>query len=517
MPEYKGISVFKQAKYQIPDAYLQSFVKACPSVFGVVAVKKKDGSGLEIQALDKPPDMDHLKKINKAFENHRMLFFGGNFPNNFIKDAAQPYRVLAKDKTALVAATLCGDFAKLVPPGDTNHPPQFYAAHMFILPKLQQLFRLCKEDINALYQEIKGPQFTKEMKELIGPQGGIIAFFLDTPEAPSYISFHKSLPTHKQFLWGDVSDVLDYQTGIVEAPTTEPVPAPKKSTKFVVEPDDDEEEVTYTPKKKAVKKADKAEVKAEVPIITNSGGDKIIKEYTDAQTGGIMRLVLVDGKEVLLWYPPYTMTKRRALRRLYKAVSTKELTNKEIDARIGVVPKDQRFYKSFAEMGAALTKIPDSAISDADAPRHQAPKAEATERTPAKNKVTGSTVNAPLAESEDKVGSNIYSGLSKKAQYDVLKILKTLDNNGQSILHPEIDLEDTNPSMYKEIGYPDMDHMFGWKPETRLAICQASPEFASRYIGDLIRFCYNLKKELDKFYENEDIITYTPKKKQAKG
>lgn len=530
--EHRGISVVKEAGYHVPDAMLTSVIKAYPSGFGMVVEKK--GGGLDIEVVSGQAKLNDLKKIQKAFENKRLQFFFGNFPTGFISDSIQPFRLLVDSgKNAILSCTMVGDFKKHMPSGDSKHSSEWWAANNVLLPKLQQIFRLCKEDMASFHVELGSSQMKKDISSLIGLQGGMISLFLAMPENPVIMHLQKSMPTYKKFQWGDTSDVLDYVTGIAvtneeQHTINRPVKA-KGPISFVIEEDDDEvetpiEEPVNTP-------VEEPQKQDEQPIITPSEEPKQREHVT--KTGGILRSTVVNGKEVVLWFPPLDMTKRRVLRKAYKEVSGRDLSNQEIQNRVGVVPKDPAFLKDFKELGKSIerlsrsTKIPNKVVSGSDAPRHQAPKAEVT-NTPAKNKVTGSTVIAEVASSEGEKdthpagGTPIYSVLTSKDKYDTMKYLKTLDKNGQKILDPTRiqDIENTVSHFYKEIGYDGAEQTFGWDAEVRYNIAKASPRAMAIWSGDLLRIIANLYKELDTntdpaVAEEEEEVTVTFGKKKT--
>jgi hypothetical protein len=512
--EHRGISVVVDKGYQIPDAYLTSLLNNKPNVFGAVSVNLKDKC-LDISVHSQAPELKGLKAWNKALEDKRYILFTGNYPDGYLSDSVQPFRMLAEDGKAIVAATLVGDFKKHRPSGEGNHSDEFYCANLTLMGKIQQFYRICKGDHKMFWDELDSVQSKKDIAGLIGLGGGQITLMFLSDDGLKIRHYQKSIPTYKKFTWGDTSNVLDYVTGIETTAPIEALPNVKeekhtsvkpqpKANKFVVIEDDEDIEV-----KPAVEPAPVVEP----PKPTEPKPIELIMP-----NGSIMRLVTVEGKEVVLWFPPIDMTKRRILKKAYKSASkaNRDLSNHEIENRIGVEANDE-LSKQFRE------DIKRKSLVGSDAPRFKAP--EATAVSQGKNAATGKPVEVVTHTAEERpseetreYGSPIYTVLTNKDKYDTTKYLKTLDKNGQAILDPTSDEdENTTEQFYKAIDYPGIEQTFGWRAEWRYNLARVSPRAMAIWSGDLLRVIRNLSKENESLRKDldEDVVTFNPKRKQA--
>jgi hypothetical protein len=537
LAEHRGISVVVEAGYQIPDAYLTSLFTTKPNVFGAMSVKK-DG-GLELSVHSEAPTLSKFKALNKAFESKRYIFFVGNYPEGYLSDSVQPFRMLAEDGKALVAATLVGDFKKHRPSGEGNHSDEFFCAHTILMGKVEQFYRICKGDHKMFWDELDSTQSKKDVAGLIGLGGGQITLMFQSDDGLKIRHYQKSISTYKKFTWGDTTNVLDYVSGIETGgmaqpeakdkpePTTDTVKAPtapsgealkppaKKPNKFAVE-DDDEEEVVPT------HKTTDTEVEDNLPLPAEFKPIEVI-----THTGTILRNVMIAGKEAILAFQPIDMTKRKLVRRWAKEISGKDITNKQIEDRVGLVPKDPAMVAFFLEAAkrTSLLGAPQTPILDADAPRHKNPDATAVAQ--GKNAATGQAVEVVTnntterpAEELKEYGTPIYTVLNNKDKYDTNKYLKTLDKNGQAIINPNNDEdENTIQQFYKAIDYPGIEQTFGWRAEWRYNLARVSPRAMAIWSGDLLRVIRNLSRENEVLKQGKDDdeteVTFNPKRKSA--
>jgi hypothetical protein len=521
LAEHRGISVVVDKGYQIPDAYLTSLLNTKPNVFGAVSVNIKDNC-LDISVHSVPPELKGLKAWNKALEDKRYILFTGNYPEGYLADSVQPFRMLAEDGKALVAATLVGDFKVHHPSGEGNHSDEFYCAHTILMGKVQQFYRICKGDHKMFWDELDSVQSKKEIVGLIGPQGGQISLIFQSDDGLKIRHYQKSIPTFKKFTWGDTSNVLDYVTGIETGPSSQPSvvgtrteptidrvkpeTVKPKANKFVIE-EDDEEDIQ-------VKPADEPAPAAQPSKPTEPKPIEVIMP-----NGSIMRQVIVGSMPIVLWFPPMDMTKRRILKKAYKSASkaNRDVSNAEIEQRIGVEANEE-LVKQFRE---ELKRK--GVVVGSDAPRYKTPDATAVSQ--GKNAATGKPVEVVTHTAEERkaedmkeYGSPIYTILTNKDKYDTNKYLKTLDKNGQSIINPNDDEdENTTEQFYKAIDYPGVEQTFGWRAEWRFNLARVSPRAMAIWSGDLLRVIRNLSKENESLRKDmdEDVVTFTPKRKKA--
>src|SRR6185312_10442103 len=153
----KGISVFCDLGFQIPPAYGKTLLKAPSNYYGAVVRKSSDNPGLMVQDYKNKLTEDHLNKINKTFEGVRIIHFLGQIPENTPADSLQPMKVLYNSTgDVVIAATLVGDFDSHMPQvKQTSQTSEWWCVNQKIVPKMQRLWRLCKEDPNALNEELK--------------------------------------------------------------------------------------------------------------------------------------------------------------------------------------------------------------------------------------------------------------------------------------------------------------------------------------------------------------------------
>jgi len=504
--DYFGLSAIERKGYLFPDAYLEEVSKKFkPNVYGCVVVNKEN-NGLDIlHAFDKDVEFSKIRAFSKALSKKMPMWFFGNYPKDYIADSIQPFMMLLNDDLKdQVAITLCGDF-KAHEEKEAKHSPQWWCAHKKIMPKLQMMWRLTKGDVNTFIEELKSTQLQNEMKEYIGPQGGMIQLYVFHKEEPQIISYGKSMPTYKDFPWGSTTDVLGYVTGMAEpakgvlGEQATVVAQPKKKNTFddlLDGLEDDDEEVKV--EDKAKQPVISAQTVANKPTETT----KIVKEKEIVDKDGtIIRLTEVDGKQVVLLYHPIGITKTRGIKRFWQGKIGRDVSNKEAETNAGIMPPNKDLAKYLKMFDPTFHSLKDAA-------EHLKSTTGVTEKVVGKDVATGADVVKVISDTMDNLkgqgkeypegGSPIYSVLSKKAQYDINKYLKTLDKGGQAVIPPIIgqELEETTDQFYKLINYPGLEATFGWSPEVRYNIAKNHPEAMVIWTGDLLRLIANQSKEL---------------------
>lgn len=510
--EYKGISVFTDKGFILPDLYAQAVIGAHPTVYGCAVPNGK--GGLSIEHMAKPIDLSHLRKAEKAFENFHTLHFFGQFPKDPIDGSIQPFIIL-KNHTSnqpILAATLVGDFSPHDKTG--SKLPGTTWAYTKLLGMMQRVWRLCKEDVNALHEELK--TMDGEIKDLIGMQGGAINLFLAKADESVIMYYGKSLPTYKKFPWGTTTDVLGYVTGIVETKPTETKNAKPVAQDIVFEDDEEVLIETAAPESKEApeietNQAVKGEDKGKLPIIAKSLRQIVL-------ASGAVCHEHVDDKGVARWFynVPPQISKRKLIKRALKEASGRDVSDRDADSRIAVIVKNPNMLEEISKRLAEMQAIGITSPIGSDAPRVK--PTETPEKPQERKEEKPKEPDVKASVHEDRVypegGTPIYSSMSPKAKYDVTHALKALDKNGQSILNPALgqELENTAPQFYKDIGYPNIDETFGWDWDTRVLLAKHSPEAMAIWSGDLIRRITNMQKDIDSLLFDE---TSKSKKTQA--
>lgn len=495
--EYKGISVFTDKGFMLPDAYAQRVIQSRPTAYGCAVPDGKGGLQIEhAQSID----LRSLREAEKAFENFHVLHFFGHYPKNPIAGSIQPFPILKNHASnkAILAGTLVGDFSPHDKAG--SKLPGTTWAYTKLLSMFQRIWRLCGEDINKLHEELK--IMDGEIKDLIGMQGGGINLFLAKPENSVVFYFGKAMPTYKKYPWGTTTDTLGYVTGIAVPDK----PAPDLSA---LEEDDDED-VSAVPAVKP-KEEQAPAAKKDTPTEGKDKGksspepDKlpIIVEKPQQQvvlaSGGIaVQISGKDGKDVWMYHAPQQITKRKHIKRALKEACGRDVSDREADDRVAVIIRNPNMLEEISKRLKDIQAIGSSSPVGSDAPRT---KATETKAAPAEesDKKAVTSVHEEREKEYPPGGTPIYSSMSPKAKYDITKSLKALDKSGQSVMNPALnqELENTSPQFYKDIGYPGLEQTLGWDWDTRVLLAKHSPEAMAIWSGDLIRMIQNLTKDIE--------------------
>lgn len=539
MTDHKGICVFCDMGYRIPSLYGEAMLKMPSNVYGVAVRRSPDIAMLRIERPKKALQSKQLSEINKTYEGHRIVHFLGNYPAGYLDDSLQPFNLIPQGEFSSLAAFLVGDFKKHLPTTEAvKHSPEFWCATNKLLPLVQRVWRLTKQDASAFNEELKTME--GEIKDLIGLQGGMITLMLATKDDTVIHQFQKSLPTFKKFQWGSTSDVLGYVTGVAE-----PTKDAKQETKNVkhkpaldieVE-EDDENTVVVVPKKASESKQETknntnskpAETVKDV-VVSHPITQKVTEKEVTLTSGAIVRRVEKDGKIVYMYWPPMLTTKNKALRKAYLTACGRQLSDEEIKSRVGVVLKNEHILKEVQKSFADLSVL-DTAGSDAERLR---PADTAKETVKVQDKATGKVTEVSVTEAkqdkplpqgpsthEDREkhpdsGSPIYSSISP---VDKHFIVKHLDKNGMEILDPTKmqELEDTTKMFHEEFPliFSSFEDTWKIKPEMRAFLNAKCPGAMAMWQGDLIRHCVNLTKQLEQLTDPDVVQTHYRGKKSV--
>lgn len=540
-----GLCVVCDMGYQIPTGYGDAMTKMPSNTYGVAVRRSPDIPALQIEHSYKQLTKEHLAKINKNFESHRVIHYLEQRPDGMPDKAdLQPFRLIPSGEGgAALAAVLVGDFKKHLPP-ESKLSAEVWCVNSKLIPMMQRIWRLTKEDAQAFNEELKTME--GEVKDLIGLQGGLITLMLATVDDTVIHQFQRSLPTFKKFQWGTVSDTLGYATGMTsETPAKDAKPKVedvKHKPSLVVtsassEDDDEDEEdigearvaVLNTSKpakgKETPKAAPDKEVKGKAPII-----GKVSEKEVVLASGAIVRRIEHDGKIEYMFSPPMMLTQRKPLRKAYVVACGRTLSNQDIDKRVMVRITNEALLKEVQKSFTDFDVLNAPSTTGSDKERFK-PAETGKETVKVQDKATGKVAEVSVTEKKTEAplpqgpsvheerkypegGSPIYAAISP---VDKHFITKHLDKNSMEILDPTKDqeLEDTTKQFHEEFPliFASFEDTWRIKPEIRTLLNAKVPGAMAMWQGDLIRYCVNITKMLEQ--ATDPAVVKTSKKKVA--
>lgn len=201
MTTYKGTVITRFGGHDVPDGFWEKVLAELkPNTFGAAMVKDGAIMSTYIEEKDqKEITLEYLKEIGTMFKDCAVIHHLGNFPAAYSQQDAQPCILIEDDKgDPRLAAFFNGDFHPGIGPRNVAHSDAYIAAHFQVMPKLHQIYRLARGDLNALLEEMKGPVTTQELQALFNGEG-IMTFLAGTGEIMPFCSKDDLLKKH---VWG---------------------------------------------------------------------------------------------------------------------------------------------------------------------------------------------------------------------------------------------------------------------------------------------------------------------------
>lgn len=222
--EFLGTIVERRDGASIPDAYLEIVLDKRPSCLGAAMVK--DGA-IQIAQAPAAVEIEDLKKT-MGEGMPRTTYFFGKYPTDFIEELLQPFHLLKdeQDQVTLVAF-LEGDFSKFALAG-SDHSNEFFCVQNYLIPKVQQMYRLVDGNMAKLVEELKQPITYREVGSQTFSTGDGTIVLVASVGDPIVITKNEK---KREFPWGWTSDTLGYTEAVEHKPDEKPVEE-KKGFKF---------------------------------------------------------------------------------------------------------------------------------------------------------------------------------------------------------------------------------------------------------------------------------------------
>lgn len=150
----------------IPDDVLTQVLSTHDTFFGAAAVLDEEGkkSLMEFSVTDK--EAMQLEKLNElqleAFETDLVLCFGKSANGVVATEDLQPYVLIEDGGKPVLIAFLDGNWPSFEQK-DSNHTNEYFFVKTKLIPKVQQLYRLTKSDIEATMRELQDDLVAKEL------------------------------------------------------------------------------------------------------------------------------------------------------------------------------------------------------------------------------------------------------------------------------------------------------------------------------------------------------------------
>lgn len=220
-----GLLIRKFADKSIPDDFLERAVKQFGKGMGAVMLKPTK-NGIEMQrATNAEVDIETLQEAQKQFGKHPWVLHLEGGENPIPDDARQPFVLIGKNpKSPELVAFLEGSFQPYNNPKST-YPDEHFAVVDYLLPKIEELYQECGQDLDKLVDRLRKPLFEKEMQRQWVARGNIV--FVSSNE--HIVDFHQN-SDRAEFPWGVVSRNLGFKAEVKPEPAK--AEAPKRKSLF---------------------------------------------------------------------------------------------------------------------------------------------------------------------------------------------------------------------------------------------------------------------------------------------
>lgn len=206
-PKHFSTIILKKPGMIVPRDVLTLAMKENPSCCGyaIQAVDEENRPMLYAEKYSILPDISKIDTLQNEAKDFWMTLFLSKFDGKFDKDLVQPFTLFGgEEDDPHLAIFLEGDFPALSNAGDINSD-ESNLAHNIIIPKLQQINRLTKGDMQALREEMETEQFNNELLRETGHRG----MFVFMMQEGDPLCFGKN-ELGGEFEWGATSNLHQY-------------------------------------------------------------------------------------------------------------------------------------------------------------------------------------------------------------------------------------------------------------------------------------------------------------------
>lgn len=149
---HSAVVVFKEKGKVLPDAFLEKVLKENPSGFGY-AFCADDQPGEVLVSPGASATLEEVKEVQNTFDSSAILFCFCKTDNTDTTDV-QPFKIITDDKEkVLLAGVLEGEYTIYGEPKSPK-PASHFALFKHVGPRLNQLHRLVKGDVNGFIEEL---------------------------------------------------------------------------------------------------------------------------------------------------------------------------------------------------------------------------------------------------------------------------------------------------------------------------------------------------------------------------
>jgi hypothetical protein len=205
MSSHQGLILLKRPNMLVPKEYLDLVLPKYQTGMGVALV---EGSAITMDTVDQGVPTDAFMEMQEKIKKELAIFYFANFPAGYMKDDIQPFTLLSSEAgNPLIVGFMDGDFSRFHQ-DKSDHSDEFHMANRLLVPKFQQLWRLCGENMTKFLEEIRGPLIKQE---LISGKTKREHILLLTNTKESVGIFDNALKA--DFPWGVVSNHHGYVEG----------------------------------------------------------------------------------------------------------------------------------------------------------------------------------------------------------------------------------------------------------------------------------------------------------------
>ena len=337
-PNHFSTIILKKPGMIVPKDILQLTMKENPSCcgFAIQALTEDNKPMLFVDKHDRLPDISKIETLQNEAKDYWMTLFFSKFDGKFDKELVQPFTLFGgEEDDPHVAVFMEGDFPQFSDAGEMN-AEEYRLAYNYLFPKINQLNRLTKGDMNALREEMETEQFNTELIREIGHRGMFTMMFQEGEP----LCFGKN-ELGGEFEWGATSNLHKYDEEKEQAPVEKKETLVSKARKrFGISMDD-------APKDTPPVEKPKEEVKKENPPGVHTIPPKTEDISTSQKVGGHY------------WSPPKNLTGRhlkKAIRKMAGLQGNQDLPQgwNSPDFKLWIADTPAGPIKDLKDMGKVL-------------------------------------------------------------------------------------------------------------------------------------------------------------------
>lgn len=186
------------AGHNIPEDTLAKIIDDNHSCWGMAY--SEDGQ-INVEVTNAMPDVKGVVEMRNFAPKEALFSFGSSLID--VPEASmQPFPVLFKeDDMPLLMATIAGDFTKYANP-ESDNSPEYNVRTKLLLPKFAKMYRMMKNDLQALLAELEDEVTAEEILNSADAGGNATITLL---AANGWLKTYSRSTTAKKLPWGFIS------------------------------------------------------------------------------------------------------------------------------------------------------------------------------------------------------------------------------------------------------------------------------------------------------------------------